>query len=96
MDQDTIRARVKEIVAKVTGLAAAEIPDHAALREDLQLDSLTLLEIGVNVDYEFRLSLPDLDQRLPQVRTIDDAVALVEEILAGRLGAAAEDSAVRG
>ena len=54
------------------------------LREELGLDSLSLLEVGVNVDYEFKLNLPDLDQRMAGITTLDSAVTLVEELLRDR------------
>lgn len=80
MDTTEIRGRIKQIIASVAGMDAQKIPDHARLREELNLDSLSLLEIGVDVDMAFQLGLPDESYR--DVQGIDDMVALVE----GRLG----------
>jgi acyl carrier protein len=80
MDVTEIRGRIKQIIASVAGMDAQKISDHARLREELNLDSLSLLEIGVDVDMAFQLGLPDESYR--EVRGIDDMVALVE----GRLG----------
>lgn len=85
MSTAEIRAKVKEIVANITNIAAPEIADEAKFVEDLQLDSLSLLEIGVDVDYEFKLGIPE--ERLQSLRTVQDAVLLVESRL-GELAAA--------
>ena len=63
----------------MAGLDVERIGDEASLREDLHLDSLSLLEIGVDVDYAFQLGLPD--ERFKEVRSIPDMVALVGERL---------------
>jgi len=91
MNADAIRTRIKEIIAHVAGLDAARIGDDAALRGDLNLDSLSLLEIGVDVDYSFQLGLSD--ERYKEIDTIPAMVALVQE----RLGELARDGqAVEG
>jgi acyl carrier protein len=82
-DVASIRTRIKEIIAHVAGLDAARIGDEAALRDDLNLDSLSLLEIGVEVDYAYQLGLPD--ERYREVQSIPDMVALVERRLEERL-----------
>jgi len=79
-DEAAIRSRIKEVIAHVAGLNAARIDDEAALREDLSLDSLSLLEIGVEVDYAYQLGLPD--ERYKEVRSIPDMVGLVRQRLA--------------
>lgn len=75
-----IRSRLKQIIANVAGLDVAKIPDHATLREDLSLDSLSLLEIGVDVDFTFKLNLPD--ERYKEIQSLDDMVELVVHRLA--------------
>lgn len=81
-DVDEIRAKVKEIISNVTNIPVAEIADDASFLDDLQLDSLSLLEIGVDVDYEWKLGVPE--ERLQQLRTVGESVALVQESLAAR------------
>ena len=88
MDRAEITQRVRQIVAKVTSIPAETIGPDANLREELGLDSLSLLEVGVNVDYEFKLNLPDLDQRMAGITTVSSAVTLVEELLRERAAAA--------
>ena len=83
MDVLEIRSKVKEIIANVTNLDPGEIADDASFVDDLQLDSLSLLEIGVDVDYEYRLGIPE--ERLQELRTVQDAVDLVLQCLSERM-----------
>jgi acyl carrier protein len=84
MAQDTtdIRDRIKQIIANVAGLDARKIGDESTLREDLKLDSLSLLEIGVDVDLAFRLELPD--ERYKEIDSLPGMVELVQGRLVER------------
>lgn len=77
MDASQIRAKIKDIIANVANLDAKAIADDASFFDDLGLDSLSLLEIGVDLDYEFKLGVPE--ERLQELRTVQDSVALVLE-----------------
>lgn len=79
MQASEVRAKIKEIISTVSSIPAEEIPDHASYSEDLDLDSLTLLEIGVDMDYEFKLGLPE--DQLQEIRSVQDAVDVVMEYL---------------
>ena len=84
MSQDAaeIRDRIKQIIANVAGLDSKRIGDEARLRDELKLDSLSLLEIGVDVDLAFRLELPD--ERYKEIDSIPDMVTLVQGRLTQR------------
>lgn len=86
MDTNDIRVKVKEIISNVTNIDIEDIADDASFVEDLQLDSLSLLEIGVDVDYEYKLGVPE--EELGQLRTVADAVDLVVRTLAAKTEAA--------
>jgi len=77
MDEAEVRRKIREIISNVTNIPTEEIPNDGRFREELDLDSLSLLEIGVDVDYEFRLGLPE--EELQRIGSLDDAVALVLE-----------------
>jgi acyl carrier protein len=91
MQAPEIRTKIKQIIGQVAGLDPAKIGDHATLRDELNLDSLSLLEIGVDVDYAFKLGLPD--ERYREVQSLDEMVDLVLGQLAG--AAVAEETEVR-
>ncbi|MFY9825277.1 MAG: acyl carrier protein [Thermoanaerobaculia bacterium] len=79
---EEIRAKIKQIIANVGGLNPGKIGDDANLREDLKLDSLSLLEIGVDVDLAFKLELPD--ERYKEIDSLPAMVDLVQQRLAER------------
>lgn len=80
-DEHAIRDRVKRIIFNVTRIPVERIGDRVAFREDLELDSLSLLEIGVDLDYEFQLGLEDLEQRLGDLPTVEHVVGFVRQRL---------------
>jgi len=79
MSTDEIRTNVKKSIAKITSISFDEIPDHASYKDDLQLDSLTILEIAVDAEYQFQVKLSDDD--LGEIRTVDDTVRMVQQYL---------------
>jgi acyl carrier protein len=74
-----IRGKIKQIITNTTSIPTSEIADTAAYKEDLGLDSLTILEITVDVDHEFDLELPE--EELAELRTVQDSVELVQKYL---------------
>jgi acyl carrier protein len=76
---EDIKNRIKQIIANVAGLNASRINDDANLRDELKLDSLSLLEIGVDVDLAFKLELPD--ERYKEVDSVPAMVSLVQQRL---------------
>ncbi len=75
MDTTEIRAKIKQIIANVTNIDPTRIGDRDSFIDDLNLDSLSLLEIGVDVDYNFKLNLPE--DRMRELRTVEDTTNLV-------------------
>lgn len=82
MDRAEITRRIKQIISNVTNIPPDEIADAASFTRDLDLDSLSLLEIGVDVDYEFQLALPE--ERMRGLDSVADTLTLVEERLRER------------
>ena len=80
MEMAEIRSKIKEIISNISNIPADEIADDARYLDDLNLDSLSLLEIGVDVDYEFKLGLPE--ESWQDVLSVEDAVQLVAGTLA--------------
>jgi acyl carrier protein len=71
--------KIKHIIGNIAGLDPKRIGDADSLRDDLKLDSLSLLEIGVDVDLAFKLNLPD--ERYKEIQSLPQMVSLVEERL---------------
>ena len=71
-----VRSRIKQIIGSIAGIDPQRIGDDATLRGELNLDSLSLLEIGVDVDLAFHLNLPD-----ESYKEIDSLPAMVELVM---------------
>jgi acyl carrier protein len=82
MEAREIGERIKGIIGDVANLDPAEIDDKASFIEDLELDSLSLLEIGVDIDYQFKLGVSD--ERLKELRSVEDAIELVQQVLSSK------------
>ena len=79
MSTDEIRTTVKRSIATITNISIEDISDSASYKDDLQLDSLTILEIAVDAEYQFQVKIPD--ELLSEIRTVDDTVRIVQQHL---------------
>jgi acyl carrier protein len=77
MNDQEVAAKIKQVIANIAGLDQTRISDDASLRDDLKLDSLSLLEIGVDVDLAFQLNLPD--EKYKEIESLPQMVALVQQ-----------------
>jgi acyl carrier protein len=90
MDAAEVSSRIKKIIGSIAGIDPQRIGDEATLRGDLNLDSLSLLEIGVDVDLAFQLNLPD-----EAYREIDSLPAMVALVMRRSAELAAPETAAR-
>jgi len=79
MSTDEIRATIKKSIATITNINLEEITDTASYKDDLQLDSLSILEIAIDAEYQFQVKIPD--EVLSEIRTVDDTVRIVQQHL---------------
>jgi acyl carrier protein len=82
MQSQEIRDTVRRLITDITRIPAERIGDETSFRADLKIDSLSLIEIGVAVDYEFRLDSPE--DAFQGVDSLNQTVELVEQQLAAR------------
>jgi acyl carrier protein len=75
MDREEIRRVVKGLIGKVADLTPEEIADNASFRDDLELDSLAMIEIGVHVEHAYKLRLNE--DEMGSLGSVEDAVNLV-------------------
>lgn len=64
---------------KTTNIGPDKLQDDTLFVEDLQLDSLTLMEIAVNVDQAFQVDLPEDDMQ--HITSVQSAAELVAAFL---------------
>ncbi|MCP2275013.1 acyl carrier protein [Nocardia amikacinitolerans] len=86
--REEIVAGIAEIVEEVTGIDAAEVVIEKSFVDDLDIDSLSLVEIAVQLEDKYSVKVPDED--LASLRTVGDAVAYVQKMEAEKPQLAAE------
>lgn len=66
-----------------TALEGSEADGHVTaqtrLQEDLGLNSITMLMLMIGIEDEFSIRFPT--ERLPELHTVGDVVAVIEELL---------------
>jgi acyl carrier protein len=67
-----IQAGLAEIVEEVAGIDAAEATPDKSFVDDLDIDSLSMVEIAVQAEDRFGVKIPD--DQLAQLKTVSDAV----------------------
>lgn len=75
MDRDQAFEQVKEIIVKQLGVAADDVKDEASFSEDLNADSLDLVELIMSMEDEFGVKIPDEDAE--KILSVGDAVNYV-------------------
>ncbi|KZM72838.1 acyl carrier protein [Nocardia terpenica] len=80
--QEEVVAGIAEIIEEVTGIDASEVAMERSFVDDLEVDSLSLVEIVVQVEDRYGVRVPDGD--LEDLRTVGDAVAYVQRMEADR------------
>jgi acyl carrier protein len=69
--------RLKQIVAEQLGVDESEVTPQASFVDDLNADSLDLVELIMSLEEEFGMEIPDEDAE--RIRTVQEAVDYVEE-----------------
>lgn len=72
-----VSTRVKMIIAEKLGVEMAEVNPEAAFTNDLGADSLDSVELIMEFEKEFNISIPD--EQAENVTTVGQAIAYIEE-----------------
>lgn len=81
MRDDEIRMDIKRSISRITNIDLSSISDNASYKKDLMLDSLTILEIAVDAEMQFKVKIPD--EELSKLENIDDTVNVIRQYLGG-------------
>jgi len=76
----TVYARLKRLIVELLGVEDEEVTPSASFIDDLNADSLELVELTSVIEEEFCITIPDNDAR--RLQTVQDAVDYVEEHMA--------------
>jgi len=69
--------RVKEIIVEQLDVDESEVTMEASFRDDLEADSLDVVELVMELEDEFDLEIAD--EEAESINTVGDAVAHIEE-----------------
>ena len=70
-------SRVIAIIVDKLGVEESEVTNEASFTNDLGADSLDTVELIMEFEKEFNISIPD--DQAEKIETVGDAVAYVEE-----------------
>ena len=71
-----IKEKVVEIIVDKLGVDGAEVKDEASFTNDLGADSLDTVELIMELEKQFDVTIPDTDAE--KIQTVGDAVAYIE------------------
>ena len=72
-----IEARVKKIIVDKLGVDEAEVVKEASFTNDLGADSLDTVELIMEFEKEFNISIPD--EQAENISTVGQAISYLEE-----------------
>ncbi len=75
LTEQEIVAGLAEIVEEVAGVAQDEVTKEKSFVDDLDIDSLSMVEIAVQAEDKFGVKIPD--DELANLKTVGDAVTYV-------------------
>ncbi|CDE87813.1 acyl carrier protein 1 [Prevotella sp. CAG:891] len=75
-----IEARVKAIIVDKLSVGEDEVKNEASFANDLGADSLDTVELIMEFEKEFGISIPD--DKSEKIATVGDAIAYIEENVA--------------
>ena len=69
--------RVRDIIEKELGVEREKLTDDASFIEDLGADSLDIVELVMEFEKEFNISIPD--EQAETITTVGQAITYLEE-----------------
>jgi acyl carrier protein len=75
--RDEIYAQVKTVLVEQLGIEESEITEEASFQEDLDADSLDLVELIMELEDNFEIKISDEDAQ--SIQTVGNAVDYIEK-----------------
>lgn len=77
MDQGSIEERLRRIISEQLGVDESLVTPNASFEEDLNADSLDLVELIMSLEEEFGVEISEEDAE--RIRTVGDASEYIKE-----------------
>ncbi len=77
MDADTIEQRIRPLIAEQLGVEESKVTRNASFVDDLNADSLDLVEMIMSLEEEFKLEITD--DEAEKIHTVGDAIDFIQE-----------------
>jgi acyl carrier protein len=77
LDREEILNKIQEITADRLGVDETDVTPDASFREDLEADSLDLVELIMELEEQFGMEIPD--EEAEKITTVEEAVDYVQE-----------------
>jgi acyl carrier protein len=75
MTRDEISAGLAEILEEVAGVSPADVSEEKSFTEDLDVDSLSMVEVVVAAEEKFGVKIPD--DEVQNLKTVGDAISYI-------------------
>ncbi|HEY8302549.1 MAG TPA: acyl carrier protein [Jatrophihabitans sp.] len=73
---EEIREGLASILNEVADVAPGDVSDEKSFVDDLDVDSLSMVEVAMAAEEKFGVKIPD--DELPKLKTVGDAVKYIE------------------
>lgn len=77
IDRDKITSKMKNIIIDRLGVESQDIKEESSFTEDLDADSVDLIDLIVEFEREFDIEVPD--NEMDGIKTVKDAIDYVFE-----------------
>ncbi|MEU5434422.1 acyl carrier protein [Streptomyces sp. NPDC020719] len=77
VNNSDILSAIAQIVEEVAGVDSAEVTTEKSFTEDLDIDSLSMVEINVAVEDRFEVKIPD--DQAAELRTVGQTVSYIAD-----------------
>lgn len=79
VDSETIEQRIRPLIAEQLGVEESKVVRSASFVDDLNADSLDLVEMIMSLEEEFKIEISD--EEAEKIQTVGDAVDFIQEHL---------------
>ena len=76
MSDEEVLTGLADIINEITGRPASSVVPTASFTDDLDIDSLSMVEVAVAAEERFGVKIPD--EALAKLKTVQDAIDFIK------------------